>query len=218
MAAASRRLPRAIWTSFLVKPATLVDWHRRLAAKRWVYGRRAGRRPTRREVRDLILPIARENPRWGYQRIVGELKGLGVVVFATTVPTVLREEHLGPTGRRQGPSWHEFLDMQARSVIAVDFFTIDTIWLRRLYVLFLIEVATRRVHFAGCTAHPHDGWVTQHARQATWTLAERPEPVRLLLRDHDRKFTRNSMRCFRARAFVSCARCAATIKSADRRK
>ena len=137
----------------------------------------------------LIVRFARENPRWGYQRIVGELKGLGVVVSATTVKKVLREEQLGPAGKRRGPSWREFLRAQANSVIAVDFFSVDTVWLQRLYVLFFIEIGSRRVRLAGCTAHPDAQWVTQQARQVTWTLAERAEPVRFLIRDHDRKFT-----------------------------
>src|SRR5215470_8786339 len=141
LAAASRLLPRPIWTSFLVKPATLLDWHRRLVAKRWTCRRRTGRRPISREARELILRLARENPRWGYQRIVGELKGLGVVVSATTVKKVLREEQLGPAGKRTGPSWREFLRVQAKSIIAVDFFTVDTVWLQRLYELFFIEAA-----------------------------------------------------------------------------
>ena len=97
---------------------------------------------------------------------------------------------MGPAPRRSGPSWHEFLQAQAKGMIAVDFFTVDTVWLRQLYVLFFIEVATRRVHFAGCTAHPDEEWVTQRARQVSWTLSERTEPVRLLIRDRDRKFTR----------------------------
>ena len=180
LAATSRVLPRSFWSLFLVKRATLLEWHRRLVARRWTYRRRAGRKPTRREVRQVILRIACENPRWGYQRIAGELKGLGVVVSATTVRHVLREEHVGPAGGRSGPSWRQFLQSQAKNLIAVDFFTVDTLWLRRLYVLFFIEVARRRVHFAGCTAHPDGRWVTQQARQITWTLAERPEPVRLL--------------------------------------
>jgi putative transposase len=120
LAATSRVLPRSFWTLFLVKPATLLEWHRRLVARRWTYRRRAGRKPTRREVRQLILRIARENPRWGYQRIVGELKGLGVVVSATTVRNVLREEQVGPAGGRSGPSWRQFLQSQAKSLIAVD--------------------------------------------------------------------------------------------------
>ena len=166
----SRTLPRVRWSSFLVTPATLLRWHRRLVAKRWTYGRRPGRPPIDREVRALIMRLARENPRWGYQRIVGELKGLGVAVSATTVKKILRQEQLGPAGKRRGPTWREFLRAQATSVIAVDFFTVDTVWLRRLYVLFFIEIATRRVHFAGCTAHPDAEWVTQQARQVTWTL------------------------------------------------
>ena len=120
---------------------------------------------------------------------MGELKGLDIVVSATTVKKILREEQLGPAGTRKGPSWREFLRAQAKSVIAVDFFTVDTVWLQRLYVLFFIEVGSRRVHLAGCTAHPDADWVTQQARQVAWTFAERAEPVRFLIRDHDRRFT-----------------------------
>ena len=115
-------LPRATWSSFVVTPATLMRWHRRLVTNRWTYARRTGRPPTSQEVRALIVRLARENPRWGYLRIVGELKGLGVGVSATTVKKVLREEQLGPAGKRRGPSWREFLRAQAKSVIAVDFF------------------------------------------------------------------------------------------------
>ena len=189
LAAASRLVPRPIWACFIVKPATLLDWHRRLVARRWTY-RCVGRKPVSGDVRALILRMARENPRWGYPRIVGELLGLGVVVSATTVRKVLRAAHVSPAPRRSGPSWREFLQTQAKSMIAVDFLTVDTIWLRRLYVLFFIEVATRRVHFAGCTAHPNEEWVIQQARQVSWTLSDRAEPIRFLIRDRDRKFTR----------------------------
>jgi putative transposase len=109
---------------------------------------------------------------------VGELKGLGVVVSATTVRKILYEAHLGPAGGRHGPSWREFLHAQAKSLIAVDFFAVDTIWLRRVYVLF-IEIASRRVHFASCTAHPDEEWVTQQAPQVTWSLADRAEAIRV---------------------------------------
>jgi putative transposase len=136
----------------------------------------------RREVRELILRVARENPRWGYLRIVGELKGLGISVSATTVRKVLREEGLGPAGKRRGPSWREFLRAQARSAIATDSFTVDTVWLQRLYVLFFIEIASRRGHFAGCTAHPDGEWVTQQARHVAWTFAERANPIRVVIR------------------------------------
>jgi transposase InsO family protein len=188
LAAASRLLPRVEWLVFLITPATLLRWHRWMVAKRWTYARRPGRPPIAKERRALIVRLARENPRWGYQRIVGELKGLGIVVSATSVRKILREEQLGPADTRKGPSWREFLRAQAKSVIAVDFFTVDTVWLQRLYVLFFIEVASRRVHFAGCTAHPDGDWVTQQARQVAWTLGERAEPVRFLIRDRDRKF------------------------------
>jgi len=145
----------------------------------------------------LIVRLARENPRWGYQRIVGELKGLNVVVSATTVKKILRAEGLGPTVPG-GPSWREFLRTQANSIIAVDFFTVDTVWLQRLYVLFFIELGSRRVHLAGCTAHPDDAWATQQARQVSWGLVERKEPVRFLVRDRDRKFTRSFDAVFEA--------------------
>jgi putative transposase len=187
LAAASRLLPRVKWSVFLVTPATLLRWRRWMVAKRWTYARRPGRPPIAKERRALIVRLARENPRWGYQRIVGELKGLGIVVSATTVKKILREEQLGPAGKRKGPSWREFLRAQAKSVIAVDFFTVDTVWLERLYVFF-IEVASRRVHLAGCTAHPDAEWITQQARQVVWTFAERAEPVRFLIRDHDASF------------------------------
>lgn len=189
LTAASRLLPRVRWASFLVTPTTLLHWHRRLVANRWTYPRRTGRPPIGREVRALIVQLARENPRWGYQRIVGELKGLGVVVSATTVKKVLREHQLGPAGTRRGPSWRDFLRAQASSIMAVDFFSVETVWLQRLYVLFFIEVGSRRVHVAGCTAHPDGEWVTQQARQVAWKFAERERSVRFLIRDHDRKFT-----------------------------
>ena len=115
LAAVSQLLPRASWSSFVVKPATLLEWHRRLIARRWTYRGRVGRRPIGREIRALIVRLARENPRWGYPRIVGELKGLGIVVSATTVRKVLRAAHLGPAGTRSGPSWREFLGAHARS-------------------------------------------------------------------------------------------------------
>jgi putative transposase len=196
--AASRFLPRVQWSAFLVTPATLIGWHRRLVAKHWTYRSRTGRPPIRRNVRELILRVARENPRWGYLRIVGELKGMGILVSATTVRKVLRQAHLGPAGKRPGPSWREFLRAQAKSMVAVDFFTVDTIWLQRVYVLFFIEIARRRVHLAGCTRHPDAQWVTQQARQVAWRFADRAEPVRFLLRDHDAKFTSSFDAVFQA--------------------
>jgi putative transposase len=191
LAAASRLLPRSRWSSFLVTPATLLRWHRRLVARRWTYAARNGRPPVGGEIRELVLRLARENPRWGYQRIVGEINGLGLRVSATTVRQILREAGIGPAGSRGGLSWRAFLRQQAKSMLAVDFFTVETVSLQRLYVLFFIELGSRRVHLAGCTANPTGEWVTQQARQFAWTLQEQPSPFRFLIRDRDAKFTRS---------------------------
>jgi putative transposase len=143
----------------------------------------------RREVRELVLRLARDHPRWGYQRIVGELKGLGMLVSATTVRTWLRAAGLGPSGTRRGITWREFVRAHRHSLLAVDFFTVETLWLQRLYILFFIELGSRRVHLAGCTAHPTAPWVIQCARQVTWTWADRFERLRFLIRDRDQKLT-----------------------------
>jgi putative transposase len=197
LAAASRLLPRPDWRSFIVTPATLLRWHRRLVAKRWTYARPVGRPPMRRETRELALRLARENPRWGYSRIVGELKGLGMAVSATTVRMWLRAAGLGPAGHRREMTWREFVRAHRQSLLAVDFFTVETICLRRLYILFFIEVGSRRVHLAGCTANPSAPWVIQQARHVSWALADRSEPIRYLIRDRDQKFTERFDQVFR---------------------
>jgi putative transposase len=191
LTAASQLLPRSRWSSFLVTPTTLLRWHRRLVARRWTYPGNAGRPRLGGEFRELVLKLARENPRWGYQRIVGEINGLGLRVSATTVRKILHEAGLGPADQRSGVSWRTFLRAQAKSMLAVDFFTVETIALRRLYVLFFIELGSRRVHLAGCTANPTGSWVTQQARQFTWKLQDRPSQFRHLIRDRDSKFTRD---------------------------
>ncbi len=191
LAAANRLLPRSRWGSFVVTPATLLRWHRRLVARRWTYSSRIGRPPVGGEIRELVLRLARENPRWGYQRIAGEINGLGLKVSATTVRKILREEGIGPAGERSGLSWRTFLRQQARSMLAVDCFTVEPISLQRLYVLFFIELRSRRVHLAGCTANPTGAWVTQQARQFAWRLQEQPPRFRFLIRDRDVKFTRS---------------------------
>jgi transposase InsO family protein len=141
--------------------------------------------------------MARENPQWGYQRIVGELKSLGRSISATTVRTWLRAAGLGSAGTR-GLAWREFVRAHAPSIIAVDFFTVETVWLQRLYVLFFIELGSRRVHVAGCTANPNAAWVTQQARQLTWTLPAAPEPCRFLIRDRDQRFAQSFDEVFRS--------------------
>jgi putative transposase len=183
LAAASRLLSRERWRLFLITPATLFRWHRRLVARPWTYAHPAGRPPMRREIRDMVLRLARDNPQWGYQRIVGELKSLDMSVSATTVRTWLRAAGLGPSGTRPEITLREFVRAHRHSLLAVDFFTVETLWLQRLYVLFFIELGSRRVHLAGCTPHPRAPWVIQRARQLTWTLASRSEPLRFLIQN-----------------------------------
>ncbi|MGA8363300.1 MAG: integrase core domain-containing protein [Solirubrobacteraceae bacterium] len=190
LAAASRLLPRERWQVFFVTPETLLAWHRRLVARRWTYpGRRPGRPRVSREVRELILRLARENRRWGYRRIAGELIGLGIQISATSVRNILIGAGIGPAGQRAGVSWREFIRSQAQSMIACDFFTVDTITLRRVYVLFFIELSTRRVHLAGLSENPDGAWTAQQARNLVFSLPERDRPLGFLIRDNDGKFT-----------------------------
>jgi len=192
MAAVSRVLPRPRWSSFLVSPQTLLRWHRELVRRKWTYPHRptGGRPPLADDLRDLILRVAKENPRWGCVRIKGELGKLGIRVSASAIRTLLRRNGLGPVPRRGGPSWAEFLRNQARGILGTDFFTVETIWLRTLYVSFVIELQTRHVHLAGVTAHPDSGWVTQTARNLSWDLLGRGR-FRYLIRDRDSKYTRS---------------------------
>jgi putative transposase len=190
LAAASRLLPRERWRVFFVAPETLLAWHRRIVARRWTYpGRRPGRPRGDREVRELILRLARENPRWGYRRITGELIGLGVKVSASSVRNVLVGAGIGPAGQRGGVSWREFIRGQAQSMIACDFFAVDTVGLRRIYVLFFIELSTRRVHLAGMSENPDGAWTAQQARNFVFRLPARDRPLEFLVRDNDGKFT-----------------------------
>jgi transposase len=157
MSALSRVLPRDRWSSFVVRPQTLLRWHRELVRRKWTCRHRSpgGRPQVAAEVQELILRMGRENPRWGCLRIKGELAKLGIRVSATAIRTLLRRNGLGPAPRRAGPTWSEFLRGQARGILAVDFFTVETAWLRTLHVFFAIELQTRQVHLAGATRHPN---------------------------------------------------------------
>jgi putative transposase len=191
LAAASRLLRGTGRQSFFVQPDTLLGWHRQLVRRRWTYAKhRLGRPAISEGIRELVLRIARENPRWGYQRIVGELAGLGVQIAATTVRKILRQAGVPPAETRAGLCWREFLRAQAQSMIACDFFTVETLWLGRLYVLFVVELQSRRVHLAGCTANPSGSWAAQQARQLAWSLSEHRTPVRFLIHDRDSKFSK----------------------------
>ena len=190
LAVASRSIPRERWSSFLVAPATLLRWHRELVRKKWTYGKTGlpGRPPIDPEVRDFVLRIASENPRWGCLRIQGELAKLGIDISATAIRNLLRSARLGPAPRRTGPSWTQFLRAQAQGVIACDFFTVETAWLRTLYVLLFIELSSRRIHLSASTAHPDAAWVTQQARNIAMDLDGRSPTIRFLIRDRDTKF------------------------------
>ncbi|MGO9148162.1 MAG: integrase core domain-containing protein [Acidimicrobiales bacterium] len=188
----SHLVPRERWSCFLVTPATILDWHRRLVRRRWSDpSRKPGRPPLPAETVDLVVRLARENPRWGYLRIVGELKKLGVTVSATSVRNILSRHGVGPAPRRDGPSWTEFLAAQAAGILATDFVTVDTVWLERLYVLFAIEIESRVVHVFGVTRHPVETWVTQVARNLVSDLDEGGRRFRFLVRDRDTKFRRS---------------------------
>jgi len=188
LAAASRLVPRERWAVFLVSPQTLLRWHRELVRRKWTYRRRSpGRPPLDPAVRELVLRMARENSKWGCVRIQGEIRKLGIRVGATTIRSLLRRAGLGPAPRRGGPSWAEFLRAQAEGIVACDFFTVETVWLRTLYVLFFIEHGTRRVWLAGVTAHPDGAWMRQEARNLA--VDERLENVRFLIHDRDGKFS-----------------------------
>jgi putative transposase len=188
LAAAACHLPRSSRGVLLVTPRTLLRWHTALVRRKWrrPAGRR-GRPPLSAEIRELVLRLARENPRWGHRRICGELAKLGLRVSPTSIRRLLAHAKLEPAPRRSGPSWREFLRAQAASIVACDFFTVESVFLRRYYVLFFIAHASRRVWLAGCTTSPTGDWVTQQARNVGLDFADKG--VRFLIRDRDSKYS-----------------------------
>jgi putative transposase len=192
LSALARLLPRSQLRQLrlIVSPRTVLRWHAGLARRRWAYPRRTPGRPrTSPTIRALVLEMARDNPTWGYRRIQGELTGLGYKVAPSTVWQILQGAGAGPAPERSGRAWRAFLAAQATTILAVDFFHVDTVSLRRLYVLFVIEHGTRRVHLAGITAHPTGGRVTQQARNLLMNLEDRAGGFKFLIRDRDAKFT-----------------------------
>jgi putative transposase len=189
LTALSRALPRRSWTIFPVSPGTLLRWHRQLVARRWTYPhRRQGRPPIDRELRDLVVRLARENPAWGYRPIVGELRRLGVTASASSVRSILLRKGLPPAPQRQRTSWRLFLRQQAATMLACDFLTVETVWLTRIYVLFFISLERRRIEYLACTSTPDGRWVTQQARNLIMNLGDR-QPFRFLVHDRDSKFS-----------------------------
>jgi hypothetical protein len=196
LAAALARLttgPRRQLDQYLLlfKPDTILKWHRELVRRKWTYRRthRGGRPTIQAEAEGLILRLARENPRWGHRRIQGELAKLGHAVSASTVRATLRR-HRVPSSpqRRRTTTWSDSITRNRDQLLACDFFTVETLSLKTLHVLFFLEIGTRRVHLAGCTAHPTAAWVTQQARNLAWTFQGAGMSPRFLIHDRDAKF------------------------------
>jgi putative transposase len=191
LSAFSRILPRHSWNAFFVQPETLLSWHRRLVARHWTYPhRRPGRPRISRDVRELILRLARENSSWGYLRIAGELRKLGIDASASSVRNILTDAGLPPAPRRDAHSWRSFLRSHGESILACDFFTVDTVLLRRLYVLAFISIGSRRVEYFAVTSKPDTAWILQQARNLLMELDDRGRQVRFLIHDRDAKFPR----------------------------
>ena len=191
LAAFRDRLSRSGWAGLLVRPQTVLGWHRALVRRKWAVYRgrpRHGRPPISSEVRQLIIRVARENPSWGYFRVHGELLKLGHTVAATSIRSILLAAGIPPAPRRSGMSWKQFLRAHSESVIAADFFSVDTVFFQRLYVLFFIHMSTRRILAASCTAEPNEAWVTQQARRLTWRLADEGIQLGYVIHDRDKEF------------------------------
>ena len=209
IAALRDRLPQSAWAGLLVKPETVLGWHRKLVRRKWAayLGRpRRGRPPITAECRDLIIRMAKDNPGWGYFRIRGELLKARQTVAATTIRSVLVAAGIPPSSRRAQLSWKQFLAAHAQTLVAADFFSVDTVFFKRLYVLIYMHLATRRVLLASCTTEPNEAWVTQQARNLSWRLEEDGIKLSVVIHDRDKKFARGADNVFRsegARAIVT---------------
>ena len=192
LAALSRLVPRTRWGEvFPVTPATVLAWHRRLVARKWDYTsrRHPGRPSTAAAIGELVIRIATENPARGHRRVQGELVRLGHPIAASTLWQILHDAGIDPAPRRTGPTWKQFLTAQARGIIAAGFIHVDTVFLRRLYAVIVIEHGTRRAHLAGITASPDGAWTTQAARNLLMDLGQRAVSLKFLIRDRAGQFT-----------------------------
>ncbi len=176
----------------LVTPDTILCWHRDIVRRRWAARSKRGKtgRPTTlRNIKALVLRLARENPEWGYRRIHGELVGLGAKVAASTVWEILKANGIGPAPRRTGPTWSQFLRSQAEVILACDIFTADLLEGTRAHVLTVIEHATRRIRILGVTLHPTGDWTAQQARNLLMDLGDQAGRVTFMIRDRGSNFT-----------------------------
>ena len=200
-AALARLIPRRRWTQiFPVTPATLLAWHRKLAAAKDDTSKRRtpGRPPAVPGIARLVIRLAKENPLGGYRRIHGELAKPGIAVAPSTVREILPAAGIDPAPRRSGPTWRQFLAARAAGILAVDFLHVDTVLLNRPYVPVFIEHRTRRMHPGAVTAHPAGQWTVQQARNLARTPGERFEDIRFLIRDRGSNFTTSFDAVFRA--------------------
>ena len=193
LAALLHRLPRDLLVRFrlLVRPDTVLRWHRDLLGRHHAAKsrpKRRGRPRTVRSIRVLVLRLARQNPSWGYRRIHGELLVLGIKVAASTVREALRQAGIDPAPDRASTTWASFLRSQADALLACDFFETSTLDGTRQFVLAVIEHATRRSRILGATPHPTASWVTQAARNLVMDLQDTGSRARLLIRDRDGKY------------------------------
>jgi len=176
----------------LVTPDTIVRSHRNIVRRRWaarsVRGK-TGRPATRRNIRALVLRVARENPEWGYRRIHGELAGLGVKIAPTAAWEILKTNGIDPAPRRTGPTWSQFLRSQAEAILACDFFTADLLNGTQAYMLAVVEHATRRIRILGVTLHPTREWTAQQARNLMMELSEQEHRAKFMIRDRGSNFT-----------------------------
>jgi len=166
-------------------------WHRELVRRKWTYPNKnkGGRPPISKETENLIIQIARENSRMGYGKILGELTKLGFQIFLTTVRNVLDRYGIQPAPVRNGSmGWRHLMAHYQEQILACDFFTVETAFLKTFYVFFFIELGSRQVHLAGITTNPNQLWVTQQARQLVWELSDRDKPLRFLIHDNDSSF------------------------------
>ena len=185
----------------IVTPATILRWHRDIVRRRWARlsrRGRSGRPPTRRNVRSVVLRLARENESWGYRRIHGELAALGVTVAPSTVRQSLKDAGTDPAPRRDGPGWPEFLRSQAQGILALDFFTADLLNGTKVYVLAVIEHGSRRIRVLGVTGHPVQSWVVQQARNLLMDLGDAGTCAKFVLHDRDASFTEASDAVFQS--------------------
>ena len=185
MAALSQRVNRAAWVGMVVQPETVLGWHRELVRRRWAtFGRRRGpgQPGLDAEIQKLILQMAKDNPTWGCVRVRGELLKLGHRVSATAIRKLLRRHQVGPAPLRSRLTWKAFLRAQASAIVLTDFLSVDTVFLKRLYVLLYMELASRRVIWFAVTDRPDAAWVTQQARNVSWELTELGVRAKFLIR------------------------------------